>query len=173
MRSARVMTSALASAHAFSAAGAGRADGRSHRPGRPCSGCRSGSREAAVDQVEHLLGGDRGGDQLAGLGVVVQPFEPVGQPGRHARAGAAAKFVACLKFCTGMMPGTIGMSMPRRADPVEIAEEDVVIEEELGDRPVAPASTLAFSTSISASSDGLPDASPDRRRPRPRSRRCA
>ncbi len=46
----------------------------------------------------------------------------------------AAKFLVCLKFCTGRMPGTIGMSMPRRAHAVEIAEIEAVLEKELGDR---------------------------------------
>ena len=45
--------------------------------------------DAAVDQIEHLLGGDRGGDQLAGGGIVVETVEALGQPIRH--RGAAAR----------------------------------------------------------------------------------
>ena len=48
---------------------------------------------AAIDQVEHLLGGDRGGDQLARRHVVVEPGEAVGEPGRD--RGAAALREAC------------------------------------------------------------------------------
>ena len=70
--------------------------------------------DAAIDEVEHLLGGDRGGDQLARRRVVVEPLEALGRasPAR-ARRQRSAKLCACLKFCTGRMPGTIGMSMPR------------------------------------------------------------
>src|SRR6202140_3187949 len=45
--------------------------------------------DAVIDQVEHLLGGNRGGDQLAGRGIVVEAVEAVGEPGRH--RGAAAR----------------------------------------------------------------------------------
>ena len=37
---------------------------------------------AAVDEVDHLLGGDGGGDELAGLDVVVEPLEAGRQPVR-------------------------------------------------------------------------------------------
>src|SRR5580700_10688703 len=45
--------------------------------------------DTVIDEVEHLLGSDRGGDQLAGCGIVVQAIEAVGEPGRH--RGAAAR----------------------------------------------------------------------------------
>ena len=45
--------------------------------------------DAVIDQIEHLLGGDGGGDQLAGGGIVVEAVEAVGEPGRH--RGAAAR----------------------------------------------------------------------------------
>ena len=38
-----------------------------------------------------------------------------------------------MKLWIGMRPGTIGTSMPARAHAVEEAEEDLVVEEELGD----------------------------------------
>ena len=57
-------------------------------------------------------------------------------PARPARVVPArvTKLRAWLKLCVGMMPGTIGMSMPRRAHPVEVAEVGVVVEEHLADR---------------------------------------
>src|SRR5829696_9807225 len=39
--------------------------------------------DAAVDQIEYLLGRDRGGDQLAGGGIVIEPSKALGQPARH------------------------------------------------------------------------------------------
>src|SRR5580698_1044274 len=47
--------------------------------------------DAVIDQIEHLLGGDRSGDQLAGGGVVVEAVEAVGEPGRHRGAAARGK----------------------------------------------------------------------------------
>ena len=69
--------------------------------------------DAVIDEIEHLLGGDRGGDQLARRRIVVEAVEALARaspaPTRRQRA---AKFFVCLKFCTGRMPGTIGISMP-------------------------------------------------------------
>ena len=66
--------------------------------------------DASVDQVDHLLGGDRGGDQLARGRIVIEAVEALGQPTPALVAPArAAKFFAALKFCTGRMPGTIGI----------------------------------------------------------------
>src|SRR5579864_3934238 len=47
--------------------------------------------DAMIDQVEHLLGGNRGGDQLAGCGIVIETVEAVGEPGRHRGAAADGK----------------------------------------------------------------------------------
>ena len=65
--------------------------------------------DAALDQVQHLLGGHRGGDQRVRLRIVVEPVEALGQPGRHRRRSAPEKFATCVKLWTGRMPGTIGM----------------------------------------------------------------
>ncbi len=46
-----------------------------------------------------------------------------------------AKFAVCLKFCTAVTPGNDGDGDPRRARPVEEAEIEVIVEEELGDGP--------------------------------------
>ena len=45
--------------------------------------------DAAVDEIEHLFGGNRGGNELAGGRVVIEAVEAVGQPIRH--RGAAAR----------------------------------------------------------------------------------
>jgi hypothetical protein len=68
---------------------------------------------AAVDEVEHLLGRDRRGDELAGVDILVEPLEPMLQPRRDARTRPRREIRRLLKFCTGRMPGTIGISMPR------------------------------------------------------------
>src|SRR5271169_4451569 len=39
--------------------------------------------DAVIDEVEHLFGGDRGGDELARRRIVVEAFEALGEPGRH------------------------------------------------------------------------------------------
>ena len=36
--------------------------------------------DAVIDQIEHLLGGDRGGDQFAGRRIVLEAVEALGQP---------------------------------------------------------------------------------------------
>ena len=67
----------------------------------------------AIDQTHDLLGGDRGGYEVAGLLVVLQAFEAVAEPVRHARARLLSEAPTCLKLWMGMMPGTMGMVMPR------------------------------------------------------------
>ena len=93
---------------------ASRADGRSRRPGRRGSWCRSGSRSrrgrrgrapARPPPRRRSAGGSRDRCRAPRSGAPATPGSLA--PAR------AAKFAACLKFCTGRMPGTIGMSMPR------------------------------------------------------------
>ena len=36
--------------------------------------------DAVVDEVDHLLGADGGGDEAAGGGIVLEAVEPVGEP---------------------------------------------------------------------------------------------
>ena len=50
--------------------------------------------DAVIDQVDHLLGGDRGGDQLARRRIVVEAVEALGEPGRHRGAGARGEIPA-------------------------------------------------------------------------------
>ena len=44
--------------------------------------------DALLGQLLHLACGDGGGDELAGLGVIVEPFEFRCEPVRHGCAGA-------------------------------------------------------------------------------------
>ncbi len=76
------------------------------------------------------------------------------------------KLLACLKLCIGMMPGTTGISMPRGADAVEVAEIEVVIEEHLGDGARRAGVDLGLQRiDVGIERRRSRDASPDRRRP--------
>src|SRR3954464_12302561 len=45
--------------------------------------------DAVLGELLHLAGGDRGRHQLAGIGIVVEPVEFFGEPGRHRGARAS------------------------------------------------------------------------------------
>lgn len=90
---------------------------------------------AAVDQVEHLLGADGGRNEPAGRDIVLQPLEAVGQPLRHAGAGLAGEVGGLLEVLDRHDARQDRDLDAPGADLVEIAEIDIVIEEELGDRP--------------------------------------
>ena len=90
--------------------------------------------DAAIDEIEHLLGGDRGGDELAGGGVVVEAVEALGQPVRHRRAAARGEILGLLEVLHRQDAGHDRHVDAARAHAVEIAEVEVVLEEELGDR---------------------------------------
>ncbi len=89
--------------------------------------------DAAVDQVDHLLGGDRGRDQLAGGGVVVQAVEAFGEPIRHRGAGPLGKILGLLEVLHRQDARHDRHVDAARAHAVEIAEITVVLEEELRD----------------------------------------
>ncbi len=90
--------------------------------------------DAVVDKIEHLLGGDGRGDELARRRIVIEPVEAGASQSGTAAPARAAKFLVCLKFCTGRMPGTIGIVDAAAAHAVEIAEIKAVLEKELSDR---------------------------------------
>src|SRR3954453_12639194 len=53
--------------------------------------------DAALDQIEHLFGGDGGRDQLSCRHVVIQPLETIGQPARDTRSGALGEILHLLE----------------------------------------------------------------------------
>src|SRR3984957_10713260 len=90
--------------------------------------------DTMIHQIEHLLGGDRGGDQLAGGGIVVEAVKTVGEPGRHRGAAARGKSFRRLEILHRQNPRHDRDVDARRAQPVEVAKVKIVLEEELGDR---------------------------------------
>src|SRR5260370_31036398 len=52
--------------------------------------------DAVLGEFLHLAGGDGGRHQLAGLGIIVEAFEFLGGPARHAGAGARVIIAAVL-----------------------------------------------------------------------------
>ena len=89
--------------------------------------------DAAVDQVDHLLGGDRGGDQLARGRIVIEPVEALGEPGRHRGAGARGEIGRRLEILHRQDARHDRDIDAARAHAVEIAEVEIVLEEELRD----------------------------------------
>ena len=91
---------------------------------------------AGVDQAEHLLGGDVGGDQLAGVRIVLEPGEAGRQPGRDRRAALgreAARLLEVLHRHDARHDRDVDAA---GSDAIDVAEVVVVVEEELRDRPV-------------------------------------
>src|ERR1700680_2788354 len=78
--------------------------------------------DAVIHQVEHLFGGDGGGEQLAGCGIVVEAVEAVGKPGRHRGAAARGKSLRGLEILHRQNPGHDWNIDACRAHPVEVAE---------------------------------------------------
>ena len=66
-------------------------------------------------QAAALLGGERGGDQAARVGIVVEPGEMAAIQAGIEAPHAAPNFCTWAKLVTGRMPGTIGTVIPARA----------------------------------------------------------
>jgi hypothetical protein len=111
--------------------------------------------DAVVDEVDHLLGADGGGDEAAGRGIVFEAVEPLGEPARDAGPRTAGEIGRLFEVLHRKDPGRDRDRQPGRASDVEKAEVDAVVEEELGGCPVAPAATFRFKTSMSCKSVGL------------------
>ena len=88
--------------------------------------------DAVVDQIEHLFGGDRGRDQLAGCRISSRPSKRAASQSGTEAPVRAAKLLVCLKFCTGGCRARPGCRC-RRPHALEIAEIHAVFEKELGD----------------------------------------
>src|SRR5262249_30246712 len=90
-------------------------------------------RDAAVDEVHDLFGGDGGGAQAACRGVGVEPGEAVGEPCRHAGAAALRENPHLLEVLHRQNAGHDRDRDAAGAYAIEIAKIEVVIEKELGD----------------------------------------
>src|SRR5258708_6275436 len=90
--------------------------------------------DAVFCKFLHLAGRDGGGHQLARLGVIVEAFEFCREAVRHAGAGARDKIAGLLEIVHRHDAGHDRNIDAARADPVEIAKIQVVVEEHLGDR---------------------------------------
>src|SRR5262249_5998333 len=91
--------------------------------------------DAAIDEIEHLLGSDRGGDELARGGILVEALEPLGQPVGHRRAAARGERLGLFEVLYRQDAGHDRHIDAACAHAVEVSEVKVVLEEELGDRP--------------------------------------
>ena len=90
--------------------------------------------DALIHQIEHLLSRHRGGDEAAGLHVVLQPLEPGGQPVGHRGAGAAGEVRRLLEVLHRQDARDDRDRDPGGPDLLQVAQVDLVLEEELGDR---------------------------------------
>jgi len=88
--------------------------------------------DAAVDEVEHLLGGDCGGDQLARRCIVFKAMKPLSEPARHRGAAALGKAGGGLEVLHRQDARHDRDVDSAGADTIEISEIKVVLEEKLG-----------------------------------------
>src|SRR5258707_4580531 len=85
--------------------------------------------DAVFCQFLHLAGRDSGGHQLAGIGIVVETLEFFREPVRHRRAGASDKIAGLLEGMHRHDARDDPDIDAARPDTVEIAKEQVVVEE--------------------------------------------
>src|SRR5262249_55902854 len=78
--------------------------------------------DAAVDEIEHLLGGNRSSNELAGCGIVVEPLEAPSEPGRNGRAAPRRKAPRLLEVLHRENPRHHRHVNPPDAHPLEIPE---------------------------------------------------
>src|ERR1700731_4036896 len=89
--------------------------------------------DAVLGEFLHLAGGDGCRHQLAGFRIVVEAFEFLRKPIRHGGARASDKIAGLLEVVHRHDAGHDRNGDAARANPVEIAEVEVVVEEHLGD----------------------------------------
>ncbi len=87
--------------------------------------------DAVLCQFLYLACGDGGRDQFAGFGIVVEAFEFLREPVRHTGAGAGDKIAGLLEIVHRHDAGHDRNCDAAGANPVEIAEVEVVVEEDL------------------------------------------
>ena len=100
--------------------------------------------DAAVDQVDDLLGADRRRHQPARRRIVFEPVEALGEPGRHARPGLAREVGGLLEVQHRHDARHDRDRDPGRRGDVEEAQIGAVVEEELGDGAVGAGVDLAL-----------------------------
>src|SRR3954464_5715686 len=91
--------------------------------------------DALLGELLHLAGRNGGGAQLARLGVVVEAFELVRQPGRHRRARAGDEVARLLEIVHRHDARHDWNIDAAGTDAIEVAEVEIVVEEHLGDGP--------------------------------------
>src|SRR6266849_6520042 len=89
--------------------------------------------DAVLGEFLHLAGRDGGRHQLAGFGIVVEAFEFLREPVRHACAGAGHEVAGLLEIVHRHDAGHDRNIDAARTNPVEVAKVEVVVEEHLRD----------------------------------------
>src|ERR1700735_4205216 len=100
--------------------------------------------DAVLVELLHLPGGNRGGNELAGLGVVVEAVELFSEPIWHRGAGAGDKGSSLLEIVHRHDAGHDRNIDAAGADAVEVTEVEVVVEEDLRDRAGGPGIDLGL-----------------------------
>src|SRR5579883_2236321 len=90
---------------------------------------------AAVQEIEYLLGGNRGGDQLARCRIVIEAVETVGEPVGNGSAAARRECACGFEVLNRQDSGNDRDVDARRPHAIEIPEIETVLEKELRDGP--------------------------------------
>ena len=164
-----------AAALAAARAAAAPAGGRSRRRDRRGSACRSGTvLTPSSTRSMHLLGGDRGGNQMRRRRIVLEAFEAARQPCRHAGAGTDGKARDLLEVVDRHDARRDRHPDAGRARALEKAQVVRVVEAELGDDAIGAGVDLGLEVvDVGRRASGSRGASRDSRRPRSRRARSS
>ena len=99
---------------------------------------------AVIDEIENLFGGDRRGDELSRLRIIIEPFETIGEPLRNTRAGSLREIRRLLETLHRHDAWRDRNIESARLHFFEKPQIDFVFEEKLGDRPVRSGIDLGF-----------------------------